>query len=262
MKILACFKAVPELEDMSESDWPPNDRFQIETRFVKTVINPLDESALELALKLRDQGEQSGQDIHLTALTIGDGKADAILKTLCALKFQRAARLESQADSPFNSEEAAARLLDFVRGAGHFDLIIMGGRSADGDNARTPLLLAEALGWTCLTQVVSCGLREGLLEAACLTDDGERLDLARLPLVLAVGNAPASRLRVPTLKDRLAHGRKEIEAIRSTYEEARPSYELVSLKYEPRERDALIIEGPDPAAKARRLYEDYLKGRL
>ena len=76
MKALICFKAVPELEALTGSDWRPDHRFRPETRFARTVINPLDESALELSLKLRDQAAKGGHEVHLTALTIGDGRAD------------------------------------------------------------------------------------------------------------------------------------------------------------------------------------------
>lgn len=263
MKVLVCFKAVPELEALTGSDWRPGPRFQIETRFVKTVINPLDESALELALKLRDQGVQTCRDVSLTAVTIGDAGAEAIIKTLNALKFTRAVRIDSAADLRFNAEEAAAQLAAFIRAAGDFDCVAMGGRSADGDNARTPLLLAEALGRPCLTQVTAFRLQGNeRLEVTSLSDDGERVQVVKPPLVLAVGNAPAAYLRVPTLKDRLAHGKQEAETVSASVVSARPSYEITALKYEQHEREAVIIEGSGPAAKAARLYDEYLKGRL
>ena len=262
MNVLVCFKAVPELETLTGSDWQPDDSFQIDTRFVKTIINSLDESALELSLKLRDQAEKSDQTIYLTALTVGDGKADSILKTLYALKFNHAVRIETEADLRFNSEQVAAHLLDFISSSDHFDLIVMGGRSADGDNARTPLLLAEALGRPCLTQVTDFKLQEGGLEVVNLTDDGELVQLVRPPLVLAVGNAPSSYLRIPTLKDRMAHGKKELELLPASLEESKPSYEIRSLQYERHERDVVIIDEGTPAEKAARLYNDYLKSRL
>lgn len=262
MNVLVCFKAVPELEMLTGSDWRPDDRFQIDTRFAKTVINPLDESALEMCLKLRDRAEKSGLATDLTALTVGDGKADSILKTLYALKFNRSVRIESIEDLRFNSEQVTAHLLDFILSAGHFDLIVMGGRSADGDNARTQLLLAEILGWPCLTQVIDFELHDGGLEVISLTDGGELVQLVKPPLVLAVGNAPSTYLRIPTLKDRMAHGKKEIELLSASVKKTKPSYEIRSLQYEQHERDVVIIEGATPAEKAARLYNDYLKGRL
>ena len=261
-RVLVCFKAVPELEALIGSDWQPDDRFRIDARFVKTVINPLDESALELSLKLRDQAEKIGLSVDLTALTVGDGKADSILKTLYALKFNRAARIASEVDLRFCSEQVAVCLFDFISSSDHFDLIVMGGRSADGDNARTPLLLAETLGRPCLAQVTEFQLQDGGLAVVSLTDDGELVQLVRPPLVLAVGNAPSSYLRIPTLKDRMAHGKKEPELLPANLEESKPSYEIRSLQYERPERDVVIIDEGTPAEKAARLYNDYLKGRL
>ena len=262
LRVLVCFKAVPELEALTGSDWQPDDHFRLDVRFVKTVINPLDESALEMSLKLRDQAEKIGFNVDLTALTVGDGKADSILKTLYALKFNHAVRIESEVDLRFNSEQVAVDLFGFISSSDHFDLIVMGGRSADGDNARTPLLLAEALGRPCVTQGMDFKFKDGALEVVSLTDDGELVQLVRPPLVLAVGNAPSTYLRIPTLKDRMVHGKKEIELLTAGLERGRPSYEIKSLQYEQLERDVVIVEGSTPAEKAGRLYNEYLKERL
>jgi Electron transfer flavoprotein, beta subunit len=138
----------------------------------------------------------------------------------------------------------------------------MGGRSADGDNGRVPLLLAEALDWPCLTQVTDFKLKGDCLEVANLIDDGELVQIVRPPVILAVGNAPATYLRVPTLKDKMSHGKREIERPTPSENAVSPAYELRLLRYEQHERDAVIIEGSTPAEKAERLYYDYLKDRL
>lgn len=255
LKVLVCFKAVADLEALTEVDWQPDEHFQIDTRFVKTIINPLDESALELALKLRDQA-----GVNLTALTLGDKRADEILKTLNALRFNRTVRVETRSD-PFNSEHTAA-LISYFISQNNYQLAVFGGRSADGDNGRTPLLVGEMLGWPVLTQVIGFENHDHL-EVTRLTDDGQLTEVVTGPMVLAVGNAPSSYMRIPTLKDRLAHGKKEIEI----YPEPQittpaPSYELKTLTYQRSTRSALVVEGATAAEKAARLYFDHLKGRL
>ncbi|MDR1921956.1 MAG: hypothetical protein LBS31_09505, partial [Candidatus Adiutrix sp.] len=95
MRILVAFKAVADLESLAEEDWTAPG-LQIDERYVKTVINQQDESALELALRL---GDRLGPDRSgLWALTIGDGRADPLAAYLLALRFGRVFRLPAEAD--------------------------------------------------------------------------------------------------------------------------------------------------------------------
>lgn len=264
MNILVCFKAVPDLESLAGSDWQPDDRFWIETRYVKTVLNLQDESALELTLKFRDKAEAMGLEVKLEALFLGQASADSIFRTLAALKFDRLTRLASEADLRFNPEKVAGQLCSFIRRNKPYGLIIMGGRSADGDNAAVPFLTAEMLGLPCLSQISAFSPRsDSSIEAAAATDEGEMSLMVTTPLVLAVGNAPSSCLRVPTLKDRLSYGKNKIEIL-PLYEEeysGDQKLKLISLEREESRRAGEIIDGPSPAAKAALIYDRYLRGR-
>lgn len=265
MKILVCFKAVPDLETLTGSDWQPDDRFRVETRFVKTIINPLDESALELALKFRDKARDMELDAGLSALTIGCPSADPILKTLAALQFDRMIRLSTEEAPPlFNPEAVADAVCSFIEEADGYDLIVMGGRSADGDNSAVPLLLAEKLSRTCLTQVTDFRpVEHSKLEITCQNDEGELRLKAIPPLVLAIGNAPSSYLRVPTLKDRMTHGKREIEIIPAKgFETDSQTRRLISLAYQEERRAGEIIEGSSAEAKAAYIYQKYLRGLI
>lgn len=263
MNILVCFKAVPDLESLSGSDWQADDRFRIETRYVKTILNPQDESALELALKFRDRAGAFGLESRLEALSLAPPSTEPIFRTLAALKFDRLMRLDSERDLRFKPEAVAGHLCSFIRRNEPYDLIIMGGRSADGDNAAVPFLLAEMLGLPCLNQVCAFSpLGDSLIKIAAATDEGELIMAAQTPLVMAVGNAPSSYLRVPTLKDRLNHGKKEIERPPLFEDEASEQLlNLISLVREESHRAGEIIDGPSPAAKAAIIYDRYLRGR-
>ncbi len=266
MNVLVCFKAVPELETMAESDWRPDENFHVETRFTRTVWNPQDESALELALKFRDQAGPPGRSAPgLTALTIGGPRAEPLLKTLLALKFDRAVLLEAPDAPLFHPEWTAAVIADFARAEG-CALVVMGGRSADGDNAAVPLLAAERLGRPALTQVTDFHWRnDGLLQVESLADDGRRSQTVRPPLVLAVGNAPTAHLRVPTLRDKMGPGQRPVEKFTvagPAEEDPAPPLVLAALTRRTPCRAAVIVEGDSPEAKARLLYQNHLRGRL
>ncbi|UQZ90091.1 hypothetical protein C4J81_13115 [Deltaproteobacteria bacterium Smac51] len=253
MNVLVCFKAVPDLDSLHEQDWRSGDGSRPETRFVKTIINPLDESALELALKLRD----NNGDIGLTAMTIGDEKADAILKTLLALRFDEVKRLSVSSAPLFNPEAVAAVVAE--QAGGNYDLIIMGGQSADGANGATPLLVAEKLGWPCLTEVSALELNGGLITVESQCDDGCLRLEAKPPLVLAIGNAPSTYLRVPTLKDRMSLGKRPVEILAlNDVSESGSKLTPLTLTVDDHSRSAEIIDG-GAAEKAAVIWRDHVQ---
>ncbi|HPU01805.1 MAG TPA: electron transfer flavoprotein subunit beta/FixA family protein [Bacillota bacterium] len=253
MRVLVCFKVVPDLDQLPPGGWEI-EGLRVETGFVKTMLNPYDESALELALRL---AESAPGCVKLTALTVGGREAEGYLKTLYALKFDRAVRLESHADLRFSPESVAAAICTFARNNPP-DVIIMGRQSGVGDNAATPLLAAEMLGWPCITQVTELKFHgEDWLEVGSMVDGGFLRQLARPPFVAAVGNAPHAYLRVPTLKERLASRDKEVEVLAAAKEPA--GCTLEGLAAIDRRRAGIKIDGTSPQEKARKLYEEYLR---
>ena len=59
MKILGCFKIVPDLDLIAEEDWTADDRLRVDTGYAKLLWNCFDEGALEMMLKLSDLSEGS-----------------------------------------------------------------------------------------------------------------------------------------------------------------------------------------------------------
>jgi electron transfer flavoprotein alpha/beta subunit len=107
---------------------------------------------------------------------------------------------------------------------------------------------------------------EDRLRVAWVTDDGLLRATVRPPCVLAVGNAVVSRLRVPTLTDRLAHKDAHIDALRAAYlgvdvdqELRRETCTPVGLEKIDRARAGVIVEGDTPREKARALYSSQLQ---
>lgn len=270
MNVLVCFKVVPDLDQLSVGDWVVNGCSRIETRFVKKMINPYDESALELALKLADQTRDSSTSTSLNALTVADGGANLTLKSLRALGYQEAVRIESDAELDFAPEEIATLIAAYVLNTDGFDLIMMGRQSGVGDNAKTPLLLAELLQWPCITQVTAVEKdTASTFKVTAGADEGTVTRIIKPPCVLAVGNAPSSTLRVPTLKAIKEQAEQPVK----TYTEAElkealphlpltPDAELLALEVVNSTRKSIIIEGADAAEKAQVLYHSYLKGWL
>lgn len=270
IRLLGCFKVVPDLELLAEEDWIADEDNRVDTSFIKTVLNCFDESALEMMLKFSDMSEDLSLNVQLDAVTIGGKLSENYLKTLYALGYNRAVRIECEQEIQFWPELTAGLIAEYVSQIGGQDVVIMGKQSADGENGKTPLLTAEQLGWPCITQVIGIeAMDDTWIRVTNRVDGGICTQRVKLPCVLTVGDAPCSYLRVPTLKDRMQKGKKEIQVytmedlyIKPNYRDIRPALQLQKLEAVNKVRAGVRIEGESISEKANDLYQSYLKGRL
>jgi electron transfer flavoprotein beta subunit len=261
MNILVCFTTVPEVEMLADEDWVIDKNLQIDTSFLKPTLNSYDESALEIALTLSDASERVKVPIELTALTIAGSGATTLLKTLNALRFKRVVRIDSQDDLRFRPMAIASILTQYVFKLAPQDVLLLGRQTHIGENARTHLLVAEMLGWPCITQAIRIELVDmNHLMVTSQMDDGLLRQQIQTPCVLSIGDAPNTYMRVPTLKDRLHSGKRPIETIAMRdFQLSDETEALIDLEVIRHKRAGILIEGKSPAEKARKLYEGYLK---
>ncbi|MEI6452324.1 MAG: electron transfer flavoprotein subunit beta/FixA family protein [Actinomycetes bacterium] len=275
LRILVSFKVTPDYEALREADWLAGAAVGtaegaaqgVETRYVRRILNCFDESALEIALRLSEARAERGAATGLGALSVGGRETEPYLKTLLALGYDRAARGEAEAALDFAPAVVAALIAEYVRQVDHSDLLLLGCRGGPGDSGTVPFMVAEALGWPCLTQVIEVEpLPDDRVRVACMADDGLLRATLRLPCVLAVGNAVVSQLRVPTLTDRLARRDRRIDIVSGADlgvdiagELRREPCVLVGLEAIDRARRGVIIGGETPREKARVLFDSHLK---
>ena len=269
MNLLACVKIVPDMEAINSADWEVTSSLSVDLSYVRLIWNCFDESSLEMLLKLSDLSEGFPALVNLWALTVGPKNVESYLKTLYALGYERAVRMDpKQRDLRFCSGWMAEVIAAFVRKEKNVDGIVMGSVSADGNNGNTPFLTAEILGWPCISQVVALEPVDGThLRVVSQQDQGNVTQVVTLPCVFAVGNAPSSYLRVPTLKDRMKKGKKPIEMIDEETlgipgEPMDEGLVLTGLEPVRQEREGIRIEGENAREKAELLYQNYLRERL
>jgi electron transfer flavoprotein alpha/beta subunit len=270
MRILVCFKVTPDYEALRDADWVAGPGDAVRSRYVRRVLNCFDESALELALRLREA--LAGRDVvaGLGALSVGGRETEPFFATLHALGYERAARIEPGAALDYAPTATAALIAGYARRVDRSDLLLLGSRCGPGDSGTVPLRVADELGWPCVTEVAEIEPRgrDGL-RVTCAADDGRLSLTVRPPCVLAIGNALVSHLRVPTLSDRLA--RRELRAdvlapgdvgvdIAATLG-ATPAA-LEGLERIDRTRAGVLVEGDTPAEMARALFAAHVEGAI
>ena len=284
MNILTVFNIIPDLDLISEAEWASD---IVDTRLnfpgVKTVPEAQDESAAELALRFRDAAAAASADsvaaasagshasaaaaaidseVRLTAVTFGNAVADKALRTLTALGYQSADRIDTDRPGPDNEESHAALLAEYCRKKGPFDLILTGTQSGVSGFSQLPLLLAEALQFPCITEVTgfSAGA-EARIRIEHQTDTGILSEDLPTPLLLTIGDVPDTCLRIPTLRQRKASGSNPpsvISASEFSEELKENGIRLQSVSAIDQSRAARQMEG-DTDDIAKQIVQEYIR---
>lgn len=264
MKILACLKIVPDLDMIAQEDWIADERLQVDVNYGKLMWNCFEEGALEMMLKLSDLSESFDVVYEMRALTIGEKKSESFLKTLYALGFEETIRIQTEEDIRFYPRFVADTIVDYVQNQQMQDLLVFGTQSTDGSNQKTPMLVAEALGWPCITQVVDMQPVDETQIQIVHQEDGKLVtQVITLPCVISVGNAVCAYLRIPTLKDKMRLGKKPITCIqKQAPEHFMNDAELVSLQCVQQEREGIFLLGENAEEIGEKLFQQYLKERL
>ncbi|WP_105615426.1 adenine nucleotide alpha hydrolase family protein [Vallitalea okinawensis] len=211
MKILNCFKVIEDLDKMTKDDWQIAGRLFVDTSFIKTMLNESDASAIELALRLRDD---SDGETNVYGITITDKKVRSFIKQLYGLKYDEVAVCNSKGeDLRFRPDIISRIIADYAIDI-EADIITFGSNAPNGNNFLTPFYAAEILDMKCVSNVID--VRKINDQELMITQQGDigmvKIKVS-LPIVLIVENAPGTTLRIPTLKDKMQGSKKEVYEI-------------------------------------------------
>ena len=188
MRILVCIKQVPDTTEVRL-----NADFTLERDFIAQVMNPADESALELGLKLRD--EHGGT---VTVLTMGPKRAEGTLREALSRGADEAVQLTDAAFAGSDTLATAKALRATVQALGGFDLLLCGRRAVDGETGQVGPMLASLMDIGCVANATDVRVAGDTAEADQLTEDGVQVWQGKLPLLVTLCEW-SHRLRLPTL---------------------------------------------------------------
>ena len=152
MNILVCLKQVPDtLEVKLRAD------FTLERDYVAQVMNPADESALEWALRVRDQ--RGGR---VTVLSMGPKRAESTLREALSRGADEAVLLSDPRFAGADTLVTAQCLTKAIETLGGFDLIACGRRAADGETGQVGPMTASLLGIPCAVNLTRAEAGEQL----------------------------------------------------------------------------------------------------
>lgn len=155
MKLLVCVKYVPSVTEGIRMD----ENHSLVRDGVIHRLNVADESAVELALRLRGEGS-------VTVMSMGKAELEDGMRELLAKGVDDAVLLTDRRFAGADTYATARTLAGAVSLLRPFDLILCGRRAVDGETGQVPAELAAMLGAPCVTNVtaVTAVKKEGTVE--------------------------------------------------------------------------------------------------
>jgi len=200
LKIVVCIKQVPE---STEVQVDPKTNALIREG-VKSIVNPVDENAIEAALQLR---EAHGGKV--TAISMGPPQAEEALRQALAMGADEAILLVDNAFRGSDTLATSYTLAAAVRKIGEVDLILCGKQAIDGDTGQVGPGLAERLGMPQVTFAIELEAEDGKLRARRVLDDFFEVLEVKLPAVVTVVKQ-VNDPRHPGMKNVLKAKRAEV----------------------------------------------------
>ena len=244
VRIAVCMKAVIEPEARIEL----HESGQLRRSQLRYELNEYDLYAVEEAIRLAET-----RDARVTLVTIGSEEAVQGLRKGLAMGADDAVHIHAEADLADPAASAAA--LAAALRPREPDLVLTGVESDDLGGSQVGVLIAEQLGYSCVTMTIAAELPDapGPIRARRELESGNYVEVeARLPAVLTIQTG-INEPRYPSLRGIMAAKRKEITRLRLEDLEIQagkePLVETIELQYPPPRERARMIEGaPEQAA--------------
>ena len=204
MNIAVCIKQTADTETIPRLDAKGG---QVLTDDTTWIINPHDESAIEVALQLTEQNNGS-----VTVIALGPMRVEAALRNGLAMGADRAIHLSCE-DMPHDAHVTARALAPILASEG-FDLVLTGQTSVDSGGGQVPQRLGVLLGWPSVSSVERLELNEAHLTAARPMEEGQEVHTFKLPAIVGI-NRRIGEPRYPSFRNIMKAKRKPIERIKT-----------------------------------------------
>ncbi len=208
MNIIVCVKQVPDTT-IIKIDPVTNTLIR---DGVPSILNPFDATALELALRVK---EQCGAKVYVVSM--GPAQAEAILRESLALGADGAYLVSDRAfggsDTLATSYIISSAIKTVEAEVGKVDLIMTGKQAIDGDTGQVGPEIAEHLDLPQVTYV--CGIKEvadGKVQVFREAEDGTDVLEACTPAILSVCAAEGG-VRYPSILSILDSYEAEIKVL-------------------------------------------------
>lgn len=258
LKILVCFKIVPDIDTITNEEWIKISKNE-SLDYAKKIFSSYDEAALETALKIMDDAKNMDIEFELTALTIASKKLriDKFSKNLYAVNFDKVVKINHEKNLDFSPVKISELIAEYVENNEKFNAILMGKQDNVGDHGIVPAYTAEMLNYIYIPHTIDIKLTERGFLSENMTSNSKNTQLVEKPAIYALDNMKNTYLRIATLREKLATKNKEtIKIVKNSFDDIK---QPLNLYREENERECSFIKGESIKIKADKLFNNYLK---
>jgi len=253
MSLISCIKQVRDLDIVLKDDWVVGeDGRSINIGYANRIMNTFDETSLELMLRLSDEDD----DLQTRVVTIGSPQSETILRKALALGVAEAVRVDQAEELDFNPGKTASILRDVIQADSDVELVFCGRQADNGSNGQTGQMLAEMLGWPCITMVTDIKKTGDEYKVSRLVEQGLEHLYLKGPMVISVTQSENKLLRMAGLKSMLDAKKKPISRLRveaaGRFDNG-SLYKLGKISINKPEKHCLFIEDKKDESKADQL---------
>lgn len=258
MNIIVCAKKIQDPEiPPAKFKLDKESKQVIPSEGIPPVINPYDEQAVELALRLKDK--YGGK---ITVITLDTDAPSSIIKHTLAMGADGGIVLADKAFEGSDSFSIAYVLIQAIKKVGDYDLILCGRQAADWDEGLVGSIIAERLELPLVTLAGDINIEDGELKVKRVILDGYQVFSVPTPAVVTVSNE-AGQPRLPSGWGIISASQKQIpvwsaEDINADTSKIGPRAarrKLVKLFLPERERKGEVIEGKTVSEASVKLVE-------
>ena len=202
MKIIVLVKQVPDTAEERRLDLATG---LLDREAGESVVDEINERALEVALRYKD-GDKKG--CQVVVLTMGPESASQALRKALSMGADSAVHVIDDGLAHADIARTAVVLAAAAKQAG-FDVLVAGNESTDGRGGVVPAMVAEHLGLPLLPSMNSVDLEEAFVTGDTDIENGTLTVRASLPAVVSVTERVAEA-RFPNFKGIMTAKRKPL----------------------------------------------------
>jgi len=174
MKIIVCLKQVPDTAEVKIN----KETGTLIRDGIPSIINPDDKSALEEALRLKDE-----LGAHVTILTMGPVQAKNAINEGLAMGADEGILISDRAFAGSDTWATATILTAAIEKIGDYDIIFCGRQAIDGDTAQVGPEIAEFLNIPQVTYVKKVEVDGDHVNVTRYSEDGDYLITTTFPVL-------------------------------------------------------------------------------
>ena len=190
MKAIVCVKQVPDTQGKVAVKADGT----MDRSAMATITNPDDLNAVEAALQLKDE-----TGCEVVVVTMGPPPAEGMLRELMARGADRGVLVSGREFGGSDTYATSYILSQAIKKLGAYDVILGGKQAIDGDTGQTAPSIAEHLGATRLTYVLSLKVEGDKVIAERQVEEGVEVIETKFP-VLCTATKESNKPRYATVK--------------------------------------------------------------